>query len=135
VAGLSIAIGTAQVGHCFSALILQALNQVRVLSQPQPFPRTGYALLVRGTNDVLNHAALKANTERADMAAELETIVAEIEAILEASHREWRELATEKFSPTEREQLLLVLDDRSVQLLEFLERKWKLENEAELACP
>ena len=77
----------------------------------------------------------QSNTERANVAAKLKTIVTEIEAILEASHREWRDLATERLSPTERDQRLLVLDNRSVHLLELLARKWKLEDEAEPASP
>ena len=69
------------------------------------------------------------------MATEIETIVSKIEAMLETTHREWLQLATEKLSRADRNQRLLALDDRSVQLLELLERKWKLEAEAEPAKP
>ena len=69
------------------------------------------------------------------MATEIEKIAGEIEAILESGHREWRKLATEKLSRTDRNQRLLALDDQSVHLLELLEHKWKLEEEAEPASP
>ena len=55
--------------------------------------------------------------------------------MLETSHREWLQLATEKLSRADRNKRLSALDDQSVQLLELLERKWKLEAEAEPANP
>jgi hypothetical protein len=69
------------------------------------------------------------------MATEIETKVSKMEAMLESTHQEWLQLATEKLSRADRNQRLLALDDRSVQLLELLQRKWKLEAEAEPTNP
>jgi hypothetical protein len=67
--------------------------------------------------------------------SETEQILDEIESILQANHQEWRQLAIEKVTFTERKQRLLVLDDRAVKLLELLDRKWKLDDESEHVAP
>lgn len=66
-----------------------------------------------------------------ELLSETETILAAIEAIMETNHQEWRQLATEKLTKSERNQRLSVLDDRAVQLLELLDRKWKFDEETE----
>ena len=66
------------------------------------------------------------------MVSETAQIVAAIEAIIETNHQEWRQLATEKLTESERNQRLLALDDRASKLLELLERKWKFDKEADL---
>jgi hypothetical protein len=66
-----------------------------------------------------------------ELTSETEQILEAIESILQINHQEWRQLAIEKATFTERKQRLLALDDRAVKLLELLDRKWKLDDETE----
>jgi hypothetical protein len=65
------------------------------------------------------------------LVSETVQILAAIEAIIDAIHQEWRQLATETLTKSERNERLLALDDRASKLLELLERKWKFDEKAD----
>jgi hypothetical protein len=67
----------------------------------------------------------------ATLASETQLLLGEITTIFKANYQEWQRLATEKLTQSERDKILIALDDRSVNLLELRERKWKLESQAQ----